>query len=124
MLRAKDFGGGLFALASSVMTDLIHHDPLSFRAIMDAGLPQAYLQAITTSLLPQTEALCSIPSTLVALCLNTAGLELVRETRALHCLVPCFTSKAFVRALQVIVLRSNSLFPDADCSTLPPCPVL
>lgn len=29
--RAPDFGGGLFALAASVVTDLIHHDPLVYR---------------------------------------------------------------------------------------------
>ena len=29
------------------MTDLIHHDPLCFRALDDAGLPQAFLDAVT-----------------------------------------------------------------------------
>ena len=42
-LRAKDFGGGLFSLAASVMTDLIHHDPLCFGTLDEAGLPQAFL---------------------------------------------------------------------------------
>jgi E3 ubiquitin-protein ligase HUWE1 len=44
--RAPDFGGGLFALAASVMTDLIHHDPLCFQTLEDAGLPGAFLAAI------------------------------------------------------------------------------
>jgi hypothetical protein len=38
--RSKEFGGGLFALAASVVADLIHHDPLSYRALDEAGLPQ------------------------------------------------------------------------------------
>ena len=36
--RAPDFGGGLFALAASVVTDLIHHDPLVYRRALDLGL--------------------------------------------------------------------------------------
>ena len=43
---AKDFGGGIFALAASVMTDLIHHDPLCFRVLDEAGLPEAFLAAV------------------------------------------------------------------------------
>jgi hypothetical protein len=38
---SKEFGGGLFALAASVVADLIHHDPLSYRSLEEAGLPQA-----------------------------------------------------------------------------------
>ena len=40
------------ALAASVMTDLIHHDPLCFRALDDAGLPQAFLNAVTVRCRP------------------------------------------------------------------------
>lgn len=44
--RSTEFGGGLFALAASVMTDQIHHEPLSFNALEEAGLPEAFLNAI------------------------------------------------------------------------------
>ena len=44
--RGQEFGGALFALAASVMSDLIHHDPLCFRTLESAGLPEAYLKAI------------------------------------------------------------------------------
>ncbi len=37
---SKEFGGGLFALAASVVADLIHHDPLVYRTLDEAGLPQ------------------------------------------------------------------------------------
>jgi len=33
-------------LAASVMSDLIHHDPLCFGTLENAGLPEAYLKAI------------------------------------------------------------------------------
>ena len=41
-----------------------------------------------------------MPNTLVALCLNNAGMERVRQTKALACFVPIFTSKAYIKALQ------------------------
>jgi hypothetical protein len=44
--RSAQFGGGLFALAASVMTDLMHHDPLIFPQLDAAGLPEAFLAAI------------------------------------------------------------------------------
>ena len=50
--------------------------------------------------LPSGEAVCSVPNTLVALCLNNAGMERVRQTKALSCFVPIFTSKAYIKALQ------------------------
>lgn len=40
------FGGSLFALAASVVTDQVHHDPLCFRALDEAGLPEAFLTAV------------------------------------------------------------------------------
>lgn len=44
--RPEEFGGSLFSLAVSVMTDLIHHEPQSFRQLNEAGLPDAFLAAI------------------------------------------------------------------------------
>ena len=49
--------------------------------------------------LPSGEALCSVPNTLVALCLNTGGLQRVRDARALSCFVTIFTSKTYLKAL-------------------------
>ena len=51
-------------------------------------------------MLPSGEAVCSLPNTLVALCLNNAGMERVRQTKALGCFVSIFTSKAYIKALQ------------------------
>lgn len=49
MDQSQEFGGNLFSLAASVMTDLIHHDPLVFRSLDKAGLPQAFIAAIKVS---------------------------------------------------------------------------
>ena len=48
--HGQEFGGALFALAASVMSDLIHHDPLCFRTLEAAGLPESYLKAIQVAL--------------------------------------------------------------------------
>lgn len=44
-------------------------------------------------MLPSGDAVVSIPSALVALCLNTNGLRRVRETAVLNVLIDIFTSK-------------------------------
>lgn len=54
--------------------------------------------------LPAADALTVILPTLVAFCLNTAGLELVKASDCLACLVPIFTTKTYMRALQARTL--------------------
>lgn len=54
---------------------------------------------VQAGVLPSGEALCAVPNTLVALCLNTGGLARVRNSKALECFVPIFTSRAYARAL-------------------------
>lgn len=56
----------------------------------------AYMQA---GVLPSGDAVVSIPSALVALCLNTSGLKRVRETAVLNVLVDIFTSKKTMKVL-------------------------
>lgn len=58
------------------------------------------MSALQAGILPSGEAVCSLPNTLVALCLNNAGLERVKSMKALSLFVPIFTSKAYVKALQ------------------------
>ena len=98
-VRAKDFGGALFAFAATVATDLIHNDPLCFGALDEAGVPDAFLNAVYEGVLPSSEAVCSIPNALVALCLNANGLQKVKDRRALVCLTEIFTSKQYIKAL-------------------------
>lgn len=97
--RAKDFGGGVFSLAATVMSDLIHKDPTCFSVLEAAGLPSAFMDAIMDGVLCSTEAITCIPQCLDALCLNNNGLQAVKERNALRCFVKVFTSKLYLRAL-------------------------
>lgn len=97
--RAKDFGGGVFSLAATVMSDLIHKDPTCFPVLDAAGLPSAFLDAIMDVVLCSSEAITCIPQCLDALCLNNNGLQAVRDRNALRCFVKIFTSRTYLRAL-------------------------
>ncbi|KAI3466413.1 hypothetical protein Pfo_023076 [Paulownia fortunei] len=97
--RAKDFGGGVFSLAATVMSDLIHKDPTCFSVLEAAGLPSAFMDAIMDGVLCSAEAITCIPQCLDALCLNNNGLQAVKERNALRCFVKVFTSKMYLRAL-------------------------
>ncbi|KAL3508356.1 hypothetical protein ACH5RR_027757 [Cinchona calisaya] len=97
--RAKDFGGGVFSLAATVMSDLIHKDPTCFGALEAAGLPATFMEAIMDGVLCSSEAISCIPQCLDALCLNNNGLQAVKDHNALRCFVKIFTSKTYLRAL-------------------------
>lgn len=97
--RAKDFGGGVFSLAATVMSDLIHKDPTCFSVLDAAGLPAAFLDAVMDGVVCSAEAITCIPQCLDALCLNNNGLQTVRDRNALRCFVKIFTSRTYLRAL-------------------------
>ncbi|KAG5154879.1 hypothetical protein AAZX31_05G122700 [Glycine max] len=97
--RAKDFGGGVFSLAATVMSDLIQKDPTCFPVLDAAGLPSAFLDAIMVDVLNSAEAITCIPQCLDALCLNSNGLQAVKDRNSLRCFVKVFTSRTYLRAL-------------------------
>ncbi|ESQ29880.1 hypothetical protein EUTSA_v10011172mg [Eutrema salsugineum] len=97
--RAKDFGGGVFSLAATVMSDLIHKDPTCFNALDSAGLTSAFLDTISDEVICSAEAITCIPQCLDALCLNNSGLQAVKDRNALKCFVKIFTSSSYLRAL-------------------------
>ncbi|XP_043690385.1 E3 ubiquitin-protein ligase UPL1-like isoform X2 [Telopea speciosissima] len=97
--KAKDFGGGVFSLAATVMSDLIHKDPTCFPVLDAAGLPSTFLDAIMGGILCSAEAVSCIPQCLDALCLNNNGLQAVKDRNALRCFVRVFTSRTYLRAL-------------------------
>ncbi|KAJ4975986.1 hypothetical protein NE237_001092 [Protea cynaroides] len=97
--KAKDFGGGVFSLAATVMSDLIHKDPTCFPVLDAADLPSAFLDAIMGGILSSAEAVSCIPHCLDALCLNNNGLQAVKDRNALWCFVRIFTSRTYLRAL-------------------------
>ncbi|XP_037491239.1 E3 ubiquitin-protein ligase UPL1 isoform X2 [Jatropha curcas] len=106
--RAKDFGGGVFSLAATVMSDLIHKDPTCFPVLDAAGLPSAFLDAIMDGVLCSAEAIMCIPQCLDALCLNNNGLQAVKDRNALRCFVKIFASRTYLRALPGDTLGSLS----------------
>ncbi|KAI4297837.1 hypothetical protein L6164_037702 [Bauhinia variegata] len=97
--RAKDFGGGVFSLAATVMSDLIQKDPTCFPVLDAAGLPSSFLDAIMDGVLNSAEAITCIPQCLDALCLNSNGLQAVKDRNAFRCFVKVFTSRTYLRAL-------------------------
>ncbi|CAD5316819.1 unnamed protein product [Arabidopsis thaliana] len=97
--RAKDFGGGVFSLAATVMSDLIHKDPTCFNALDSAGLTSAFLDAISDEVICSAEAITCIPQCLDALCLNNSGLQAVKDRNALRCFVKIFSSPSYLKAL-------------------------
>ncbi|KAF9587900.1 hypothetical protein IFM89_006154 [Coptis chinensis] len=97
--RAKDFGGGVFSLAATVMSDLIHKDPTCFPVLDAADLPSAFLEAVMGGVICSAEAVACIPQCLDALCLNNKGLQAVKDCNALRSFVRIFTSRTYVRAL-------------------------
>ncbi|MCO5577300.1 hypothetical protein L7F22_031127 [Adiantum nelumboides] len=97
--HAKVFGGGVFSLAASVMSDLINKDPTCFPVLHAAGLPAAFLESISAGVLPSSDAVGCIPHALDALCLNHTGLQAVNDCKALDCFVKIFTSKSYLKAL-------------------------
>ncbi|WOL17494.1 E3 ubiquitin-protein ligase [Canna indica] len=109
--RAKEFGGGVFSLAANVMSDLIHKDPTCFSILSAAEVPAAFLDAIDNGLPSSSEAVSCIPQCLDALCLNNAGLQLVKDRNALRSLVKVFTSASYLRALndQSLEILSNGM---------------
>ncbi|CAL0306067.1 unnamed protein product [Lupinus luteus] len=97
--RANEFGGGIFSLAATVMSDLIQKDPTCFPVLDTAGLPSAFLDAIMDDVLNSAEAITCIPQCLDALCLNSNGLQAVKDKNSLRCFVKVFTSRTYLRAL-------------------------
>ncbi|KAG0454477.1 hypothetical protein HPP92_023769 [Vanilla planifolia] len=82
--RARDFGGGVFSLAAIVMSDLIHKDPTCYPVLDAADVPQAFLDTVMNGVLCSSEAVACMLQCLDAICLNNAGLQLVKDRNALR----------------------------------------
>ena len=99
--RPRDFGGGIFALAATMLSEQIHNEPTAYPQLEAAGLPEAFLGSLVAGVLPSAEAIACIPPTLTALCLHHAGLQRVTSAKALpRCLLPLFTHRAYAKAMQ------------------------
>jgi hypothetical protein len=61
---------------------------------------QAFIDSVKAGVVASMEAVAAVPNTLMALCLNRGGLARVRRSRVLRCLVPIFSSRHYLKALQ------------------------
>ncbi|KAL1546797.1 HECT-type E3 ubiquitin transferase [Salvia divinorum] len=106
----EKFGGEIYSSAVTLMSEMIHKDPTCFNVLFDVGLPSAFLSSIVLGVLPASKAITCIPNGLGAICLNSKGLEAVRETSALRFLVDIFTDKKYVMAMsEGIIPLANAL---------------
>ncbi|KAH7567631.1 hypothetical protein JRO89_XS07G0108400 [Xanthoceras sorbifolium] len=98
------FGGDIYYSAVTVMSEIIHKDPTCLPALLEMGLPDAFLSSVVAGILPSSKAITCVPNGLGAICLNAKGLEAVKETSALRFLVDIFTSKKYVIAMNEAVV--------------------
>ncbi|MBA0659721.1 hypothetical protein Goklo_011828 [Gossypium klotzschianum] len=108
--NADKFGGDIYYSAVTVMSEIIHKDPTCLPALLDLGLPDAFLSSVLSGVLPSSKAITCVPNGLGAICLNANGLEAVKETSALRFLVDIFTSKKYVLVMnEAIVPFANAV---------------
>ncbi|XP_031279241.1 E3 ubiquitin-protein ligase UPL2-like isoform X1 [Pistacia vera] len=98
------FGGDIYYSAVTVMSEIIHKDPTCLPALLEMGLPDAFLSSVVAGILPSSKAITCVPNGLGAICLNPKGLEAVKETSALRFLIDIFTSKKYVIAMNDAVV--------------------
>lgn len=65
-----------------------------------AGLPAAFTHAVCAGPPLSQDAITSIPSTLSALCLNSGGMDLVKQSGALKCIIPFFSTQEYIKVLR------------------------
>lgn len=106
----EKFGGDIYFSTVTVMSEIIHKDPTCFPALKEHGLPDAFLLSVTSGVISSCKALICVPNGLGAICLNTQGLEAVRETSALRFLVDAFTSRKYLVPMnEGVVLLANAV---------------
>ncbi|XP_022773024.1 E3 ubiquitin-protein ligase UPL1-like isoform X2 [Durio zibethinus] len=102
--NSDKFGGDIYHSAVTVMSEIIHKDPACLPALLELGLPDAFLSSVLSGVLPSSKAISCVPNGLGAICLNAKGLEEVKETSALRFLVDIFTCKKYVLAMNDAII--------------------
>ncbi|KAK9080849.1 hypothetical protein SSX86_000608 [Deinandra increscens subsp. villosa] len=104
------FGGDIYSSAVTVMCEMIHKDPTCYASLDESGLPDAFLLSVTAGVLPSSKSLACVPNGLGAICLNTKGLEAVKEKSTLRFLVDIFTDEKYVLPMNdAIVPLANAV---------------
>ena len=95
LARAHHFGGALFYLCETTLTDMVHLDPSQFASIAAGGAPAAFLDALRYGVPAYVDAVTSLPATIEALCLTERGREMVAARAPMRALVGVLTHKAY-----------------------------
>lgn len=108
--NVEKFGGDIYHSAVTLMSEIIHKDPTCLSTLFEMGLPNSFIDSVVAGVIPSAKALTCIPNGLGAICLNTKGVDAVKDTKALRFLVDIFTSKKYVVAMnEAIVPLANAV---------------
>ena len=111
------YGGHVTSLISTMLSDVLNHDPHLVHHVHEVGIAQAFFDMMTSStvstpsLPPIPELLMSIPNVLAALSLTEAGAKAVKQANPFPALCRIFThphyampaSKCLLNELTAIV---------------------
>ncbi|XP_071741749.1 E3 ubiquitin-protein ligase UPL2-like [Rutidosis leptorrhynchoides] len=108
--NVNKFGGDIYSAAVTVMSEMIHKDPTCYASLDELGLPDAFLKSVKAGIYPSSKALVCVPNGIGAICLNTKGLETVKESSSLSFLLDVFTDKKYVMPMNdAIVPLANAV---------------
>ncbi|ORY86772.1 hypothetical protein BCR37DRAFT_123533 [Protomyces lactucae-debilis] len=94
------FGSSVFATATNIMSTFIHNEPTSYAILHEKKVPESFLNSITNTILPASDALGAIPNALGAICLNAQGLTLFKSYNVIDAFFNIFTEQKHCEALQ------------------------
>jgi E3 ubiquitin-protein ligase HUWE1 len=98
--NSKGFGANVFGISINIMATFIHNEPNSLNILQEAKIPQAFLNAINSSMPVSAEVISAIPNAFGAICLNSAGLEAFNEANRIETYLQIFTEKENLRTVQ------------------------
>ncbi|PFH51493.1 hypothetical protein AMATHDRAFT_58882 [Amanita thiersii Skay4041] len=94
------FGPTVLPIAINIMATFVHNEPTSLAIIQEAGLPEAFYNAIEMGLEPVIEVIQAIPNAIGALCLNEAGqAQLAKRPSIIPAIFSIFTSERHTKVL-------------------------
>lgn len=94
------FGSENFALASLILSTIIHNEPTCLSILQEHDVPQALLRTLSDQVPISSDILTCSPHVIGALCLNTAGLEMVLKSNALSRYFSCIDDSKYITSLR------------------------
>lgn len=87
------FGSSIFASTTNIMATFIHNEPSAYQVLHEIALPELFLKAVMSRVLPSSDALTAIPNAFGAICLNTQGLQLFKDLSPMTKFMQIFVSQ-------------------------------